>query len=340
MRKPWYNVMSVGLCSVGLWCATAGAAPKIEFEKTTYDFGTTSAVTAVTGTFRFKNAGDAELVIGKPATSCGCTTTGVKPDKLQPGEGGELTFTLSVGGGRGPMQKNITVPTNDPTQPQVTLAIRVEMLQAFQISPQSVNLGQMRAGTETNFVIAVRRTDDRPLGLQSVTVKGSRLTAEVKPVAGDDKAAEIHVHARMGDGFGTFNEQIQGIGDSTGQPLFTVVVFGQQLADVMVVPERLFWAVSDVQRLPASRLDQVLTRNFQVTGTVSNQNLEVTAVRTDVKGLELQVVTIEPQQKYQIIAKFQAMPTESARGTITVETNLASVPRIDVPAQVTVIRRQ
>src|SRR5258708_3436159 len=62
------------------------AAPKIQFDKTVYDFGTTSLVDSVTGTFTFQNVGDGELKMGKPQPSCGCTVASVKPEVLKPGE--------------------------------------------------------------------------------------------------------------------------------------------------------------------------------------------------------------------------------------------------------------
>ena len=40
---------------------TNAAAPKIQFDKTVYDFGTTSLVDSVTGTFTYQNVGAAEL---------------------------------------------------------------------------------------------------------------------------------------------------------------------------------------------------------------------------------------------------------------------------------------
>src|SRR5271169_3789181 len=42
------------------------AAPKIQFDKTVYNFGTTSLVESVTGTFTYQNLGSADLNIKKP----------------------------------------------------------------------------------------------------------------------------------------------------------------------------------------------------------------------------------------------------------------------------------
>src|SRR5882724_5930019 len=91
----------LGLLAALLGGATVPAegTPKIQFDRTSYDFGVTSLVESVTGTFTFQNAGDGVLELQKPKPSCGCTVTSVKPEKLQPGEKGELVFTIRLGTG-------------------------------------------------------------------------------------------------------------------------------------------------------------------------------------------------------------------------------------------------
>src|SRR5690349_392326 len=65
--------------------ASAEPAPKIQFDSTLYDFGTTSLVQSVSGTFTFHNAGDGVLKIQEPKPSCGCTVAKLSSDTLKPG---------------------------------------------------------------------------------------------------------------------------------------------------------------------------------------------------------------------------------------------------------------
>src|SRR5438046_10747690 len=89
--------------AVGIWmyltCVVLRAepTPKIEFDQTVFDFGKTSQVRSVTGTFKYKNTGDGTLKLEKPAPSCGCTVAALEPDTQQPGQEGKLTFTLNLG---------------------------------------------------------------------------------------------------------------------------------------------------------------------------------------------------------------------------------------------------
>src|ERR1043166_2107502 len=66
--------------------AASQPAPKIQFDKTVYDFGNTSMVQQLTGTFTFENTGVGVLELKKPTTSCGCTVASVKPETLRPEE--------------------------------------------------------------------------------------------------------------------------------------------------------------------------------------------------------------------------------------------------------------
>src|SRR5437867_12688674 len=111
MKRRFYLGLVLAWWSATVW---ADGAPKIKFDQTLYDFGVTSLVEAVTGTFTFQNVGDGVLEIGKPKPSCGCTVAKVSPEKLPPGTKGELVCTLTPGTGEQKLEKAIFVPSTDP----------------------------------------------------------------------------------------------------------------------------------------------------------------------------------------------------------------------------------
>ncbi|MBO4673116.1 MAG: DUF1573 domain-containing protein [Bacteroidaceae bacterium] len=88
--------------------------PQIKFEKTTIDFGTFSLDNPVQKcTFKFKNVGDAKLVITAVHASCGCTVADYPKDFIAPGASGEITVTYDGSGKMpGPFHKNIQVFSN------------------------------------------------------------------------------------------------------------------------------------------------------------------------------------------------------------------------------------
>ena len=99
-------------------------APVAEFNSTTYDFGNNHTEgKPVEHEFQLTNKGKSDLIIRKLKPSCGCTT--VNPDKmvLKPGEKTQIKAQLRTNGYSGRQSKSITVITNDPKQPSITLRI-------------------------------------------------------------------------------------------------------------------------------------------------------------------------------------------------------------------------
>ena len=161
--------------------ARADSAPKIQFDKTVYDVGKTSEVHQVGGSFVFQNVGDALLKLEKPATQCGCTVANLKTNILQPGEKGELTFTLNVGPNRATLRKNITIASNDPKNPKVDLTIQAEYIPIFEVTPPNFHLDNLRLDSTTNFAVAVARTDNKNLALTRAETSKPWIQAKIEP---------------------------------------------------------------------------------------------------------------------------------------------------------------
>lgn len=91
--------------------ANASALPVMEFEETEHDFGTISRGTNVEHVFKFKNTGDAPLVIVNARSSCGCTIPEPPEEPIAPGDTGELLVKYN-GSGINEVTKVVTVTAN------------------------------------------------------------------------------------------------------------------------------------------------------------------------------------------------------------------------------------
>ncbi len=90
----------------------ANKFPKIEFEEREHDFGEIAKGTKVETTFKYKNVGNAPLVITNIKTTCGCTVPeNWSREPLAPGQTGEFTVTYN-GSGANNVSKTITVSAN------------------------------------------------------------------------------------------------------------------------------------------------------------------------------------------------------------------------------------
>ena len=98
--------------------AQDGKFPAISFDENEYDFGTIKEGDIVNHTFKFKNTGDAPLVINKATASCGCTVPQWPKDPVPAGGTGEIQVKFNSRGKHDQQTKFITISAN--TKPEST----------------------------------------------------------------------------------------------------------------------------------------------------------------------------------------------------------------------------
>ncbi len=91
--------------------AQSSQLPVMEFEETEFDFGKISRGTNVEHIFKFKNTGDAPLVIVSATSSCGCTIPTYSDKPVAPGDTGELLVKYN-GSGLNEVTKIVTITAN------------------------------------------------------------------------------------------------------------------------------------------------------------------------------------------------------------------------------------
>lgn len=101
--------------------------PKIQFEKTRHDFGKVIEGEIVSYNFKFTNTGNADLIITKVSTSCGCTASDYPIDPVKPGETAEIEAKFNSENRTGFQNKRITVLTN-ATPAKTNLYIRADVI--------------------------------------------------------------------------------------------------------------------------------------------------------------------------------------------------------------------
>ncbi len=107
MKRGFLLLLSV------LFCIGGFAQAKIEFEKVVHDFGTFSEEEAfVNHAFKFKNTGNAPLVIIKAKATCGCTVPSYPKAPIAPGESGVIDVKYSAIGRPGAFNKTVKITTN------------------------------------------------------------------------------------------------------------------------------------------------------------------------------------------------------------------------------------
>jgi uncharacterized protein DUF1573 len=98
--------------------------PRIAVEPADFDFGKVVQKRRVTKEFRIRNFGAADLVIEKITATCNCTEARVESKVVKPGQSTALNVSFDTRSTPGPVEGNIAIRSNDPTQGTVEVKIR------------------------------------------------------------------------------------------------------------------------------------------------------------------------------------------------------------------------
>lgn len=85
---------------------------EFQFETETHDFGNILEGTQAKHVFKFKNIGNAPIVISNVQASCGCTTPSYSKEPILPGAEGEITAVYNSQGRIGQFSKSINITSN------------------------------------------------------------------------------------------------------------------------------------------------------------------------------------------------------------------------------------
>ena len=326
---------------MGAMCvgAQAEGTPKIQFDQTVYDFGKTSQVETVSGVFKFKNIGDGILKLEPPKPSCGCTVAELKPDTLQPGETGELPFTLHLGQVKAQYDKRIAVKSNDPQTPEVSLTIKVDYTPLYDINPMTLAPVLAFGVTNTDQFTTITRTDGKPLHIVRLGASKPWIAAKVEPGAkADDTTARIRVTIQRDGSPRRFNEFVQVYtADQTNTPVANIYLYGQIMGEVSLSPEALYWSITDTTNTPAERPEAQITQRVTISST-TGKAIELKNLQSSIKGITLEMASKEDGRVYEVVAKLVDVPASTISGNVSFETSVAAQPKIEVPVIVNVFK--
>jgi len=92
--------------------------PVMEFVKLEHDFGKVIQGEVVSYAFKFKNTGNADLVIANISATCGCTAGKYPKLPVKPGEEEFIEISFNSSGKEGFQNKTLDIAAN--TQPSIT----------------------------------------------------------------------------------------------------------------------------------------------------------------------------------------------------------------------------
>jgi hypothetical protein len=104
---------------------------------------------------RFRNTGRAMLNITDVKGSCGCTVPALEKRTYAPGEGGELLVKYDPHNRRGPQHQTVTITSNDPANPRMEIAVKVDVTPVVRVEPMLTQFEAVEKAQVTTRVIEV-----------------------------------------------------------------------------------------------------------------------------------------------------------------------------------------
>jgi hypothetical protein len=306
--------------------------PRIKFDQTVYDFGNTCKVEQVTGKFTFVNAGDGVLKLAQPSTSCGCTVAAVKPEVLQPGEHGDISFSLYLGPMRAILQKEITVSSNDPETPKTVLKVRADYTPLFEMAPGNFNIN-LHKGDSASLTARVTRTDGQLLRVTKIKPSQPWIEAKAEPEPNsDNRAVRITGTIRPTGNPRYFSEFIRVCVDGSDDPAFALTVYGKLSGDLSITPESVYWPIADPEKATGSR--RITVKSLQ-----TEKPLEIRSASSSLPNLSVEASVQPDGRSGEILIKLNTVPSHTTNGVIRFETNFPSQPEVEVPVAINVIKQ-
>ncbi|HEV2454278.1 MAG TPA: DUF1573 domain-containing protein [Verrucomicrobiae bacterium] len=312
--------------------------PVIQFDTNFCDLGKLTAPGKVSGTFKFKNTGDAVLELAQPDTSCGCTVAKVSPDKLAPGGTGEISYTINLDHAMGQVQKEIMVHSNDPKTPEVDLTVQLDYTPLYQLSPMvlRMTLPADQDTAQTSFTIV--RNDGQPLALAKLATSQKWVSATIDPSATPQaSSAQVNVTvARPPHPPFMLIANVQlWASNQVDRPVQTMFLSCDIQGELKATPARIYWVIPDFGDSITNYPDQSLTRTVELKSLL-DKPVRIEHVRSNVKGLNAEVTPSNTGKLFTLILKFAELPQQFTSGDVTIDTSSAFLPELKVPVVVSV----
>jgi hypothetical protein len=170
-----------------LWGLSGSAA--LKFDQTVIEDVVSPDAKRYPFEFAFENVGDEIVEISEIKTTCGCTTAKLEKMVYQPGEKGVVTGTFSVGSRQGLQEKKIRVMTKDLVQPEVQLALKLEIPQLVTMKP---GLLLWRVNSEPEAKTLTIHPNDT-LGAQVVSVECESTDFAVEALPQSEGSNDLNV---------------------------------------------------------------------------------------------------------------------------------------------------
>jgi len=274
--------------------------------------------------FVVENKGKGTLEITHVQPACGCTVT--EFDKqIASGKTGKITATVNTANFSGPIQKTISVTTNDPKLANFQLTMKATVKAVLNVEPSEYQqLGLVFKGQPMEKVFTLKSQDGATFEITQINADDPALKYEVK-MGDDKKSAEFKVILTPDHPVGPISGRFTLSTTHPKAPTVTISVYGTIREPLTVYPTELVYSglsKSFVNDHPEDvSLNKTVTVSFEQAA-----DLEITKVSSSLPFVDATSTVITPNQRYSIQVKIKPPVKEGDfNGTITIDTNKKAI---------------
>ncbi|MFM8357529.1 MAG: DUF1573 domain-containing protein [Verrucomicrobiota bacterium] len=304
--------------------AKAADGPKIQFATPVHDFGRTKAGGTIRHDFIFTNTGTAPLILSDVRPGCGCTTAGTWDKEVAPGKTGTIPIQLSTAGMGGSIAKVVTVTSNDPQTPTVTLQIKGTAWKSVDINPASAyfTIPRESATNQTKSIRIVNNLDE-PLTLSEPKSTNQNFQVALNTVK-PGKEYELLITAVAPFTGSMAQSPITVKTSSKEDPELNIRALAMIQETLMVAPSQLY--------LPPS----IATNLANPTVTVRNTGtrpVRLSEAEINIPGAKVALKEIQPGRVFTLALEVPAgfAPAPGQRFEMKVKSDHPSYPSLTVP---------
>ncbi len=271
--------------------------PNLVFEAKEHDFGKMKQQESVKHVFKFRNEGDALLVIDKVKATCGCTGTLLSNSEISPGEAGEIEVTFKSGLSGGKKKKSIYVHSNDPDGPSEQLYIIAEVIVAVEVRPRQIYWAAEK-GETSERVVELFYQPDLDIKIAGLKTSNSAFTATATPKVDSDRPGyDIDIVFDGSLARGNFREKLTITTDNPEHQMLNVMIRGRIEGELKAIPNAVALGVVK-DELPITRQIRIYARGdrpFEISSIESTTPLISTDTVPDEEagGYRINVVLTE-----------------------------------------------
>jgi phage FluMu protein gp41 len=122
------RALLVLLLCVPVGLGAADATPRLALDPESWDFGRTLKNRVIEKQFTLKNVGDADLVIERISTTCGCAAALLSEKTLAPGKSAVLRVTFDTRDLEGQVERKVLLRTNDRSRDPLEIKLQATVV--------------------------------------------------------------------------------------------------------------------------------------------------------------------------------------------------------------------